>query len=822
MEETIGETVYHWTNVTTDFADICRQLPLGEVVRDQDFSLFEAMTALELMDPKMDGGMSIKNHFHEQQQGNRTLTLKQLAERNLLKIRQFSSIELVHLFDQLLSTFHMWLDGHSLALTLYTCVYIHDLTLVEDLHLRTISLTLIKLIDYIRERILLKAGLFEEEDFSGTLTYNFPFYRDLIKDHQCLSDLKKSEDDLNKRLRSLKHQTDVDPFELNSTQQMIYRIKFLRLFYCLIFKYNEVNEKTGEQTYLNGEEIEKFLKQIGEILQLIRPSHVVVDSSESIEENLFPIDSTFLKEISRAFDPYYNYRQLPPAFNRFIRQLIVPSSVYRQLETICDQLRHLLDINEKRTIKQAFEFFLEYSIQEKPSLFIRSLLLLSYLPSAQGCLLSSRKLFGQISFAEQVKFDIRRFIIPPLLTLKHLSIDQETMSYAENFFQRSCVPFSNLFYALCNNRARTREKLANLLDEFSVLQDESEKLDQWLHKYLLPQLFQTTLPNFNAQTLILMEKTSYFFQFILHWTLFIMEYYILMGFDLSLYSKRELYDVYFYFAQIILFSHINVYKTSTTILHNTLPFLIQFNQKFSSTSTTTTTTTNKNVMTNPFAQQMFNLIQENHFDDSLSELFSDPNSNSKKNKKKNTNCLPTNYVEQHEQEFLLINGHYSMSTAMHRCLKALERDQRFKFNSNDSNYFLRDEIRYRHRFLPFANLCAPPYISHADFVQIQNSSDNRSTTDLYQDAINNFSQAKIHFENYFNRMTNSNGTASKQNSNSSRTLTIALTSLIDVENYILIAKKNSIVVKLLLSGHKAETKIDFDFSLNAHYPVFKL
>lgn len=384
------------------------------------------------------------------------------------------------------------------------------------------------------------------------------------------------------------------------------------------------------------------------------------------------IPSSSIAAVSRAFDPYYNYRQLPPAFNRFIRQLIVPSSVYASLTTICEQVRRMLSINEKRTLKQAFEFFLEYSSNEKPSLFIRSFLLLSYLPSAQGCLLSSRKLFGEISFPEQVKYEIRLFIVPPLLTLKHLTIDHETFNYAENFFQRACVPFSNLFYSLCNNRARTREKIANLLDEFSVLQDESEKLDQWLHKYLLPQLIQTNLPSFNAQMLFLMEKTSYFFQFILHWTLLIMEYYLLMGFDLSLYSKRELYDVYFYFAQIILFTHINVYKTSTNILNTTLPFLVQFNQKQPSTS--------KAPVSNPFVHQLTGVIQQHHADDVLTELLNEAPATPKKNKRKNPTVQTSTLTEHHEQELLLINGHFAMSTAMHRCLKALDIEQRLKFN----------------------------------------------------------------------------------------------------------------------------------------------
>ena len=225
---------------------------------------------------------------------------------------------------------------------------------------------------------------------------------------------------------------------------------------------------------------------------------------------------------------------------------------------------------------------------------------------------------------------------------------------------------------MCNNRARTREKLSNLLDEFSVLQDESEKLDQWLHKYFLQHILQANLSTLNAQTLLLIEKTSYFFQFILHWTLLIMEYYLLMGFDLSLYSKRELYDVYFYFAQIILFTHINVYKTSTNVLNTTIPMLIQINQKHQQIS--------KNQTSNIFVQQFNSLIQQHSNDDPLMDSANDSNSGQKKNKRKNLNGLLSTNTDHHEQEVALIHGHFAMSTAMHRCLKALELERRLKFS----------------------------------------------------------------------------------------------------------------------------------------------
>jgi hypothetical protein len=62
------------------------------------------------------------------------------------------------------------------------------------------------------------------------------------------------------------------------------------------------------------------------------------------------------------------------------------------------------------------------------------------------------------------------------------------------------------------------------------------------------------------------------------------------------------------------------------------------------------------------------------------ESINDNSSSQKKNKRKNPNGLSTTNTEHHEQELLLINGHFAMSTAMHRCLKALELEQRLKFS----------------------------------------------------------------------------------------------------------------------------------------------
>ena len=53
----ISSTNYNWKEVTGVFRHSAGELVLGELLHDANFGLFEAMSAIEMMDPKMDAGM---------------------------------------------------------------------------------------------------------------------------------------------------------------------------------------------------------------------------------------------------------------------------------------------------------------------------------------------------------------------------------------------------------------------------------------------------------------------------------------------------------------------------------------------------------------------------------------------------------------------------------------------------------------------------------------------------------------------------------------------------------------------------------------------
>jgi hypothetical protein len=46
-----------WFEITSEFQGAVTDLDMGELLHDNLFGLFEAMSAIEMMDPKMDAGM---------------------------------------------------------------------------------------------------------------------------------------------------------------------------------------------------------------------------------------------------------------------------------------------------------------------------------------------------------------------------------------------------------------------------------------------------------------------------------------------------------------------------------------------------------------------------------------------------------------------------------------------------------------------------------------------------------------------------------------------------------------------------------------------
>ncbi|KAH4132658.1 hypothetical protein HBH47_011080 [Parastagonospora nodorum] len=165
-------------DITEKFTKASKALNVGQLIKDECFTLFESIGALEIMDAKMDSGF---------------LQPGETLEDDYDTLAPLLPEELIGIMDQLLCHEMAWHTGYPLSQTLFTSVYIDKLLwpetrILEKVQfyrgdipdeqrpgpllqvLRAYCLALIKGCDYVIAKI---AGrdYFEEEDFC-THTYN--------------------------------------------------------------------------------------------------------------------------------------------------------------------------------------------------------------------------------------------------------------------------------------------------------------------------------------------------------------------------------------------------------------------------------------------------------------------------------------------------------------------------------------------------------------------------------------------------------------------------------------------------------------------------
>uniref|UniRef100_A0A8W8N8N6 Protein MAK10 homolog n=1 Tax=Magallana gigas TaxID=29159 RepID=A0A8W8N8N6_MAGGI len=162
---------YDWKDITEEFMSSASALQMGELLHDTNFGLFEAMSAIEMMDPKMDAGMMCN------QIQRKVLTFDSALESGAIKIKDLSIPELIGIMDTSLACLVTWLEGHSLAQTVFTNLFLHNPYMIDDKCLKAFSILMLKLVDHIRDRVN-RAGVFEEEDFQS-LTYGFKMAADV-------------------------------------------------------------------------------------------------------------------------------------------------------------------------------------------------------------------------------------------------------------------------------------------------------------------------------------------------------------------------------------------------------------------------------------------------------------------------------------------------------------------------------------------------------------------------------------------------------------------------------------------------------------------
>ncbi|XP_041369132.1 N-alpha-acetyltransferase 35, NatC auxiliary subunit-like isoform X2 [Gigantopelta aegis] len=522
--------LYNWTDVTKEFIDASSQLGLGILLHDSSFGLFEAMSAIEMMDPKMDAGM-VCNQIKR-----KVLTMEQGIEAGTIKIKDLAVPELIGITDATLCCLVTWLEGHSLAQTVFTNLYLHNPHLIEDRYLKAFSICSLRIVDLIRDKIN-RAGVFEEEDFQP-LSYGFKMAPDM-SDARCCGMMKEIEDDLNRLIKTTRskpgeNRNDSTEHEHEVALALHSRIRFYRLFHSMLLAFNKEKCEGISQA-------QKLLSQLSELLpQLVSSSHLGIKPAvREATKNDYP---TIM-----GFEPLINQRLLPPTFPRYT-MIKTSSEAFEYFDNLFNKLQVVTGVPSLTTLHNILEVFTEFS-KCSPCVLARSILQQTFLPP-------NHRVFGSHTVVDFMKDTIRNFMAPPALAQKcSLYNNPQAKEYVDALLTHAVNPICMLFQITGHNRARQRDKWAHVLEDFASLQEEADKVDSYLHSLLIK-----VEPN--------RSHLACFGTWVLYHSLQVMINYVLSGFELELYALYEYHYVYWYLYELL-------YAWLVSTLHRAENFLLE-------------------------------------------------------------------------------------------------------------------------------------------------------------------------------------------------------------------------------------------------------
>lgn len=521
-----------WQDITEDFLGAVKQLDLGELLKTQYFSLLEAMSAIELMDPKMDSGMRLKKC------SRKILTFDESLKSGIIKVNSFEAQELIGIIDDTYSHLATWIDGHPLAQTVMTNLYLHDPEKIEDRILKVFSQSILKIVEFI-DRLVQTIYCIEEEDFVlNRNQFNLAIH---LSDQKVLNSLEdlclhyekqsnsnaKAENGHNNDQKSTNANLPV--YDKPKTDAILKRLRFTYHLCVCLYSINKNLFKTYWD--LNSQADNQLQRTVKLIQQNTQSCYQHLDrAARYLDDWLATVDFGVRRELRKedeslgdasypvimGFEPLINHKLSPASYPRSP----VIKSRAEAIECIKNLILRLKGSIEAsntfahKSFNKSFEAIEEFSKYFRPNSCVisRSLLQTLYLPNRSDKLQKDELIQSLMEYCEPVIQAIRK--------------DEVKSVILDEFLKEALRIFSQVINIYGHNAARQHKRYPEFILSFKNAQYSA---------YLLKSAFQSNIVyswiTFHLSRLCLK--------------------YILAGIELELFSTHEFPYVYWYLYEIL-------------------------------------------------------------------------------------------------------------------------------------------------------------------------------------------------------------------------------------------------------------------------------
>ncbi|KAL2759451.1 hypothetical protein ACRALDRAFT_1074260 [Sodiomyces alcalophilus JCM 7366] len=426
-----------------------------------------------------------------------------------------------------------WHLGYPLSQTVLTCVYVEAILMpppatLEEAHfirdaskatsspmhaiLRAYCLGLLKSCGQVNFKII-NEHYYEEEDFV-TNTYN----RDLLESFsveaicQVLQHANALLDDLSKSgpqpvIEALRH-------------RLLLRHTLLGAVDCLQYE----NDLTMIRALWQGP---------------CREALATLDSIKETHSLGTPVPAAFSAKLQRRLAS-----TMPP---RPIVHLSFDDATGHLLRLLRDGIEtaNVLDYHDSQSLQTFVMMF--QAAKPQPLVFVRSLL--------QGFLFKDMQILGGMSLRQLLDDDLSILVLPGSVLLDRANDEVETpqdprfiiAERMESFRLKAAQPFLDILRTFCQNRCRVRRTLCHVVRDWDNLQSDADNMDQVLQHQTGEE---PTTPRKLPDGSTIMTYARPLWSWVFLYKLKLMEWIVLLGFELEVYQPDELPGMYYFLHKL--------------------------------------------------------------------------------------------------------------------------------------------------------------------------------------------------------------------------------------------------------------------------------
>ncbi|XP_059637894.1 uncharacterized protein LOC132279856 isoform X2 [Cornus florida] len=510
-----------WADVSSLLQAACTDLRDGELIHGENFNLFAAMSALEIMDPKMDSGIVCRYYSVDE-------AIENGAAPVPLSFNKTVDVQCtIDIMDYLLACEATWHKGQSLAQTVFSCIYLlrPDRTSSHALlhsYCRIIRATCNAVVSVVSD-----ARTHEEEDFF-TMTYGLPLKGD--GDEKCLSMLHAVEETISRQLRACKASSskkrvleDIEPLqtkidlEEGYCKALLCRLRFRKHFYHVL---TCMRRSQGKGLELARKHIASCLSELHCILkssEFLRSNHACETCGDGIEDR-----TTASGRQPIGFDASLNSRLSAPTPPRAIKIFD-----WKKAVEYFQKLLHDLDVMCSYSLDPSLEGLLRFVVEFQklqPDLVARAHL--------QCLLVQDGKLYGRDPIFAVIS---KAAALPEFLKNHDLQKNETVVQLGQLVV--------SLLKIICTNVAWQRRKLGKILQDWRVIFVQLELAFRKEFREI-----SSTLSDEDACMMI----TKNILVWVEEQTYWIASRFLVLGFELELYSPSEYCMVYWYIYVVLI------------------------------------------------------------------------------------------------------------------------------------------------------------------------------------------------------------------------------------------------------------------------------